>query len=268
MDLRFEQAQKDYDDLKRRFKLPPRYLYNEVSLAQLQLERKNQTHAIFKGKCVHTETVLHYDDSNVSHGLGDLVKTERRIIIRDGRGVIYRKELKSYAGNFVINALADCFGKFSKPRIESDQKNMQLNPLFDVEHTECMDGFAIFERTLDGAHWDWCVLKDDITFHGPSEKACIEGWQKKHDAKIAGSVKAINLQTCLDLISLSFFIFLAWYGMGMADAGLGQYATIFGITMVVPFAAVPVSSALTAFQIFAAMLRSSEPSGSSMAQTQ
>ena len=35
----------------------------------------------------------------------------------------------------------------------------------------------------------------------------------------------------------------------------GRYATIFGMTMVVPFAAVPVSSALAAIQIFAAMLR-------------
>ena len=72
----------------------------------------------------------------------------------------------------------------------------------------------------------------------------------------------------LDLVSMAFFLFLAWYGIGMARAGLGQYATIFGITMVVPFAAVPVSSALTAFQIFAAMLRSSEPTGAGMAQPQ
>ena len=68
----------------------------------------------------------------------------------------------------------------------------------------------------------------------------------------------------LDLISLSFFIFLAWYGMDMAEEGLGQYANIFGITMVVPFAAVPVSSSLTAFQIFAAMFRSTEPSANGM----
>lgn len=76
------------------------------------------------------------------------------------------------------------------------------------------------------------------------------------------------LGVALDLVSLSFFLFLTWYGIGMAKAGLGQYATIFGITMVVPFAAVPVSSALTAFQILAAMVRKSEPVGSGMAQTQ
>jgi TRAP-type C4-dicarboxylate transport system permease small subunit len=59
----------------------------------------------------------------------------------------------------------------------------------------------------------------------------------------------------LDLVSLAFFVYLAWYGIGMTKEGLTQFATIFGITMVVPFAAVPVSSALTAFQILAAMLR-------------
>ncbi len=69
----------------------------------------------------------------------------------------------------------------------------------------------------------------------------------------------------LDLVSLLFFLFLAWYGIGMTRAGLGQYATIFGITMVVPFAAVPVSSALTAFQILAAMLRGSEPNATAVA---
>ena len=59
----------------------------------------------------------------------------------------------------------------------------------------------------------------------------------------------------LDLIGLAFFLFLAYYGIGMTTAGASQYATIFGMTMIVPFAAVPISSALTAFQILAAMLR-------------
>lgn len=76
------------------------------------------------------------------------------------------------------------------------------------------------------------------------------------------------LKIILDIVSLLFFLFLAWYGIGMTREGLGQYANIFGITMVVPFAAVPVSSALSAFQIFAAMFRTTEPLGASMAQTQ
>mgnify|MGYP001814692907 FL=1 len=72
----------------------------------------------------------------------------------------------------------------------------------------------------------------------------------------------------LDLVSLAFFIFLAWYGIGMTKEGLTQFATIFGITMVVPFAAVPVSSALTAFQILAAMLRGHQPLPAQLTTTQ
>lgn len=74
------------------------------------------------------------------------------------------------------------------------------------------------------------------------------------------------LMICLDLVSLSFFVFLTWYGIEMAKLGTGQYATIFGITMLVPFAAVPVSSALTAFQVFAAMLRGQRSSASPMVE--
>jgi len=76
------------------------------------------------------------------------------------------------------------------------------------------------------------------------------------------------LGICLDLISIAFFVFLCWYGIGTTKAGLGQYATIFGITMVVPFAAVPVSSALTAFQIFASMFRDLKPSATGAVETQ
>jgi TRAP-type C4-dicarboxylate transport system permease small subunit len=72
----------------------------------------------------------------------------------------------------------------------------------------------------------------------------------------------------LDLVSLAFFVYLAWYGIGMTKEGLTQFATIFGITMVVPFAAVPVSSALTAFQILAAMLRGPQKSPALLTGTQ
>jgi TRAP-type C4-dicarboxylate transport system permease small subunit len=70
----------------------------------------------------------------------------------------------------------------------------------------------------------------------------------------------------LDLVSLAFFLFLTWYGIDMTRSGNGQYATIFGMTMLIPFAAVPVSSALTAFQVFAAMLRGQQASSSPMTE--
>lgn len=74
------------------------------------------------------------------------------------------------------------------------------------------------------------------------------------------------LMISLDLVSISFFLFLTWYGIGMTQAGASQYATIFDMTMLVPFAAVPVSSALTAFQVFAAMLRGQHATTSPMTQ--
>jgi len=76
------------------------------------------------------------------------------------------------------------------------------------------------------------------------------------------------LEITLDLVSLGFFAFLAWYGVGMTREGMSQFATIFGMTMVVPFAAVPVSSALTAFQIFAAMVRDPKSTPAGITQTQ
>lgn len=66
---------------------------------------------------------------------------------------------------------------------------------------------------------------------------------------------ATLLRLGLDLIGFGFFGFLVYYGIGMTAEGAAQYATIFGMTMVVPFAAVPVSAALAAFQIVLATIR-------------
>jgi TRAP-type C4-dicarboxylate transport system permease small subunit len=63
------------------------------------------------------------------------------------------------------------------------------------------------------------------------------------------------LRASLDLLGVAFFLFLTFYGIGMTRTGATQYATIFGMTMWVPFASVPVSSALACFQILAVMLR-------------
>lgn len=59
----------------------------------------------------------------------------------------------------------------------------------------------------------------------------------------------------LDVIALGFFLFLSAYGTSMTIEGANQYATIFGMTMLVPFASVPVSCAISAFQCFVALMR-------------
>ncbi|EGB14556.1 Tripartite ATP-independent periplasmic transporter DctQ component [Pseudodesulfovibrio mercurii] len=59
----------------------------------------------------------------------------------------------------------------------------------------------------------------------------------------------------LDLLGLCFFLFLAYYGVTMAKSGANQFATIFGMTMFVPFTAVPITAGLTVIQIGAVMIR-------------
>jgi TRAP-type C4-dicarboxylate transport system permease small subunit len=68
-----------------------------------------------------------------------------------------------------------------------------------------------------------------------------------------------HLRLALDVIGLAFFIFLTIYGIGMAASGRTQYATIFGMNMVVPFASVPVCGALTSIQLVVTMLRDFSP---------
>jgi TRAP-type C4-dicarboxylate transport system permease small subunit len=63
------------------------------------------------------------------------------------------------------------------------------------------------------------------------------------------------LRLVLDVIGLAFFTFLTIYGIGMALGGKTQYATIFGMNMVVPFASVPVCGALTSIQLIVTLLR-------------
>lgn len=68
-----------------------------------------------------------------------------------------------------------------------------------------------------------------------------------------------QLRLLLDLIGLAFFLFLMAYGIGMAAGGRSQYATIFGMTMTVPFASVPVCGLLTSIQIVVSLLRDFAP---------
>lgn len=63
------------------------------------------------------------------------------------------------------------------------------------------------------------------------------------------------LRLSLDCIGIGFFLLLTVYGIGMVEGGATQYATIFGITMLVPFLSVPVTSALTVFQLSVTLLR-------------
>ena len=63
------------------------------------------------------------------------------------------------------------------------------------------------------------------------------------------------LQAAIDALGIAFFLFLLVYGIRMTIDGASQYAMIFGMNMVVPYASVPVSAGLTALQIFLAAIQ-------------
>ena len=64
-------------------------------------------------------------------------------------------------------------------------------------------------------------------------------------------------QVCagIDTLAFAFFAFLCYFGIGMTADGASQYATIFEMTMFIPFAAVPVSSSLVCLQLVLTGLR-------------
>lgn len=65
----------------------------------------------------------------------------------------------------------------------------------------------------------------------------------------------IKFRLFLDCIGLLFFSFLFYYGIMTTKAGATQYATIFGMSMTLPYLSVPVASALTMVQICVCMVR-------------
>jgi len=53
----------------------------------------------------------------------------------------------------------------------------------------------------------------------------------------------------IDLLGITFFAILIYHGINMTRDGATQYATIFNMTMTLPYAAVPVSAALATLQL-------------------
>ena len=58
-----------------------------------------------------------------------------------------------------------------------------------------------------------------------------------------------------DALAFAFFAFLFVYGIGMTGTGAKQFAMIFGMSMAVPYASVPVASLLACVQIVLAGIR-------------
>ncbi len=59
----------------------------------------------------------------------------------------------------------------------------------------------------------------------------------------------------VDLLGISFFVLLAFYGVGVTERGAKTFTMIYGMSKALPFAAVPVASALAALQLALVAIR-------------
>lgn len=88
--------------------------------------------------------------------------------------------------------------------------------------------------------------------------SCAAWWREHVGLEIIPALLPIpvrrGLKLVIDALTVGFFIFMCVYGIGMVLEGQSQFSTLFGLSMELPFAAVPVSSALAAFQFSVRMI--------------
>lgn len=225
LDLRMTQAAKDYKKLKKQSGLPPKYLYNEVGLGELHGERSMHSYSIFNGHYVTVETKIEFEPTNRYNSISHRV-TGRKVIIRKGTDEYYEKRLQSYSGHFLIKTLCNFFKiKKQKFNVSTELKPVQLNTMFHVSSVPWDDikdslekrgitpevvekikqmSLSWWERRFYGHHYDYCVLKDGITFHATDFVSCIRGWDKKSKIVAASKIASDKVLQFEDVVKLGF----------------------------------------------------------------
>ena len=92
----------------------------------------------------------------------------------------------SITANIIIKIKFIVFGRMPKA----------LNPKMEVIEAltpRMPRGFRLFKRLFAGTVYDYCVLKDGITYHGLSPERCLSGWKKKKALSKAGA-KILNMK--------------------------------------------------------------------------
>ncbi len=132
--------------------------------------------------------------------------------------------------------------------------------------------FGVFERYVMGMGLAWTEeLSRYVMIWGALLAVPCAAYYREHIGlemilRLVPPGRRKTLILMLDIITVSFFLFMTYYGILLTKDGATAYATIFGMTMVVPFASVPVSSGLAAFQFFVAMLRTQRELGARAGQ--
>ncbi|TQV83367.1 TRAP transporter small permease [Denitrobaculum tricleocarpae] len=73
-------------------------------------------------------------------------------------------------------------------------------------------------------------------------------------SRIPGPLRRIVLVS-MDGVAFLLFFYIAWFGIGFAGGGASRQAMIFGMTLALPFAAIPVSAGLAMLQLVLTAIR-------------
>jgi len=164
--------------------IEPRHMGGYINLqrtgiATFETMFDNIHYTRFKGEFLYVEKIETYDTnySDYHHGIGNLTKTERYIVVNGERYPI-----KGFTPTYLLNFLR-ARHSIKKVKVEESLKPVQLSNYFDVKfHSHVFDG-TMYTRTFDGVLYDYCYLKvaegNAITYHAPSYKEAIDGWNRK-----------------------------------------------------------------------------------------
>lgn len=183
LELKYKRQVAEYEKFKNETGLPLRFLGGEFrdSLSQFQEKKSNLEYLKFQDSYIAIEKIEHWDKSysEYNHGVGRLESTDRAILL-SRNGKLTRYPLKSFSGDFLLKFIKENF-KIKKFKYSKELAPVQLDECFELSPAlhNVKDGSSVYVRFLNGRKWDYCYIKDGITYHAATIDLAIEGHAEK-----------------------------------------------------------------------------------------
>ena len=183
LELKYKRQVAEYEKFKKETGLPLRFLGGEFkgSLSEFQDKKSNLEYLKFEDSYIVIERIERWDKSypKYSHGVGRLESTDRAILL-SRNGKVTRYPLTNFFGDYLLKYLKELF-EIRTFQYSKDIASIQLDECFELSqplHNSKHKG-SIYLRFLNGLKWDYCYLKDGITFHAATIDLAIQGHTKK-----------------------------------------------------------------------------------------
>lgn len=129
-----------------------------------------------------------------AHGGAKSVDSRDVVFFNTLTDEITKVAVDAWRGEYVAQAIAQ-FLKLQPVKVAKQLRKIQLNEAFDIVKVREIAGAQVWQRTIGGYHWDYCVVSGNETFHASTVKAAIEGLRKKREARVEADSETINYQT-------------------------------------------------------------------------